>query len=191
MPRVYQTDDIGLRVLPLVNTIRDEIKNFDNLRENITEKLKLENWIVVTSLQNLYVFNLNKKLNGNLSIRNTISIDIDLIVKVFDEMKDDILFNLKLYRWSQLQTLIEQLTNVKREDDLDFEFVMETQQNSGAYYGFKDDYEINKQNEGTFEFCATNAETDVSNVYFSTYRHFYSLKCFRPTMYMNRQQQLQ
>lgn len=93
-----------------------------------------------------------------MSIRNTISIDIDLIVKVFDDINENTIFNLKLYVWEQLQTLIDQLSNVKREYDLDFECILETQQN----YGFNDFYGNKKEKDTAFEFCATNAETDVS-----------------------------
>lgn len=129
------------------------------------EKLKLKNWIVVASSRNLYIFNLNKKLNGNLSIRNTINIEIDLTVKVFDEVNGNIVFNLKLYRWQQLQRLFEQFnSNVKREDDLDIECVMmEKRPNSDAVEtvqgGFGDCNE-NEQKE-PFEFFAINALADV------------------------------
>lgn len=140
------TVDVRVSVGVSVHTILDEIIDFDNLRENLTGKLKLENWIVVTTHQNLYIFNLYKKCNGNLSIRNTIAIDINLVVKVFGEINDDTLFNLKLYRWPQLQTLIQQLSsNVKREDDRG----------------------IDQQKDAvTFEFCATNNQSDVSEHFF-------------------------
>lgn len=149
---MHQRNTILVRALPLATTNHDEILNFDNLRENLTKKLNLDNWLVVTTHQNLYIFNLNKKYNGNLSIRNTISIDVDLVVKVFVESNDDdTLFNLKLYRWPQLQTLIEQLSNdVKCEDDLHFECVVEKEQKSPVINGDDD--------VASFEFCTT---TDV------------------------------
>lgn len=110
--------------------------------------------MVVTSHQHLYIFNLNKKSNGKLTIRNSICIDVDLVVKVFNEINDDTLFNLKLYRWPQLQTLIEQLNqHVKVEDDLHFECVVEKEQNAGV----KDDCGNYQQEDVVaFEFCTTN-----------------------------------
>lgn len=134
--------------------------NFENLRENLTEKLKLENWMVLTTAhQHLYIFNLNKKSNGKLSIRNSICIDDNLIVKVFNEINDDTLFNLKLYRWPQLQILIEQLSNnVKLEEDLHFECVLEKEQNAEI----KEDYRNDQQEDGVgvaFEFCTTVSQS--------------------------------
>lgn len=142
---------IGVRALN--RTIRgDEIENFHNLQENLTEKLKLDNWNVSTSHQHVHIFILNKKLNGNLSIRNTICVNIDLFVKVFGENDDEIVFNLKLYRWPQLQNLIEHLgSNVKREDCVDLDC--------------RDNSEISrrdvKDDAVTFEFCAASTGTDV------------------------------
>lgn len=127
--------------------------NFDNLRANITEKLKLDNWIVVTSYQNVYVFNLNKRLNGNLSIKKTISIDTDLVGKVFDsQTNDETTFELELYRWSQLQNLVDQLkANVKCENDVEFDKSVAPVLNY--------DYEskaIQEADVEPFEFCPTN-----------------------------------
>lgn len=139
--------------------------NFDNLRENLTEKLKLKNWIAVTtSHHSLYIFNLNKKLNGNLAIRNTISVDINLAVKVFGEINDDIIFDLKLCRWAQLQILIEQLSNVKHEDDLDFVCVLDKDRISDAPAAeIEDDCSIYQQEDAaTFEFCGIDGKMNVS-----------------------------
>ncbi|XP_037044571.1 zinc finger protein 12-like [Bradysia coprophila] len=114
----------------LSTSIRDKIVDFDNLRENVTGKLSLENWMVLPSHRSLHIFSLNKMLNGNLSIRNTIFIDIDLVVKVFGE-NDDTLFSLKLHSWPQLQTLIEQCgVQVKREVELEFADVVSKTENS-------------------------------------------------------------
>ena len=105
----------------------DGIGDFDSLRQNVTEKLNLDHWMVLPSQRTLHIFSLNKKLNGNLSIRNTICIDVDLIVKVFGENDDDMLFSLRLHSWTQLQTLIRQCgTPVKRDIDLEFVDVVDT-----------------------------------------------------------------
>lgn len=97
-----------------------------------------------------------------MSIRNTICIDVDLVVKVFGE--HDVLFTVKLYQWSQLQTLIEQLMTVKPEDDPEFVRGLEKDLNCEiTRCEVKDSCEIDQREEAaTFEFCGTNAETDVS-----------------------------
>lgn len=101
--------------------IRDQIIDFDSLRENVTGKLHLENWMVLPSQRTVHIFSLNAKWNGNLSIRNTICIDIDMAVKVFGEHNDDTLLSLKLYSWPQLQTLVDQCgVHVKREVEMEF-----------------------------------------------------------------------
>lgn len=149
-------------------TIHDEIVNFKHLSENVAVKLRLDNWLVSKSHHNLHIFRLNKKLNGNLSIRNTIYIDIDLVVKVFGE-KDDEIFNLKLYRWPQLQTLIDQLcVNVKHENQMNVIVISDDDGNEEPLCEFrvKDEYgiDLERQNEDlVFEFCATNAKTEVRN----------------------------
>lgn len=125
--------------------------------------MKLKKWFVVTTQKNLHIFNLNRKLNGNLSIRNTICIDVDLVVTVFGE-HDNIIFTVKLHHWLQLQTLINQLEIVKREDDPDFVRGLDKDQNCEATRcEVKDDNGFDQQVEApTFEFCGTNAKTDVS-----------------------------
>lgn len=111
--------------------------------------------MVFTSHHNVRIFNLNEKLSGNLSIRNTICVDVDLYVNVFGENDDEIILNLKLYRWSQLQNLIEQLSgNVKREDCLDLDYPDEFKQTLCDY---NNDFE-------TSEFCAANTETEVCEI---------------------------
>lgn len=127
-----------------ITSNHEEIIDFDNLRENLTEKLKLDNWFLFTSHQTLHIFNVDKKTNGNLSIRNSICIDVALMVQVFGA-NDDTIFNLKLDSWPQLQTLIEQFgCHVKRDDDM---FVV------SAVDGGIDQ----AQDVATFEFCATDA----------------------------------
>ncbi|KAG4076675.1 hypothetical protein HA402_001962 [Bradysia odoriphaga] len=102
---------------PPVSAMSDKISDFSNFSENLTQKLKLNNWFHLSSLQNLHIFNVNTKENGNLSIRNTIHINIELVVKVYAE-NDDIIFTVKLNHWPQLQSLIEQLEHkVKRESE--------------------------------------------------------------------------
>lgn len=149
---------ISVRACPSSdNTMHNEIINFDCLRENLTEKLKLENWIVVTTHQHLYIFNLNKKLSGNLSIRHTISIDIELVAKVFDGTNDSTPVDLQLYRWPQLQDLIEQLSNtaVKREEDFHFECVSVNEQN----FKVEDDDGNDQQADlAAFQLRATNVD---------------------------------
>lgn len=122
-----------------------EIMNFDDLRGHLMEKLKLKNWFVMRSRENLQIFSLNKKWNGNLSIRNTICVDNSLIVRVFGEKGDDTIFKFKLFRWHQLQTLLDQLnSNVNREVTNDLRIDQPTY-------------------TGSFEFCSTNIKSDVSD----------------------------
>lgn len=141
--------------------IRDEISNFENLRENLTQKLKLDNWFHLTSHQSLHIFNVDEKANGNLSIRNTIRIDIKLVMKVYGR-DDDVLFTVKLCQWPQLQTLIEQFgLSMKREDEpFNVSVIEETVLRNDDV---KDDWDVDRKCEAVaFEFCATNnAETDV------------------------------
>lgn len=142
------------------NGIYAESLNFDYFRENLTKNLKIKNWFVMTSHQHIHIFNVDKKPNGNLSIRNTISIDTELMVNVFD-VNDDILSSLKIYSWSQLYTLIEQFSyNVKQGGDVFVVTVIdEEDQLHKTTNDVKTDYETDR---GTFEFCATNEEVDVS-----------------------------
>lgn len=136
-----------------------------NLRENLAHKLKLDNWFHLTSLPNLHIFNVDTKANGNLSIRNTIHINIELIVKVYAG-NDDIIFTVKLNQWSQLQSLIEQLEcKVKRESDtFDLGVIDERCQSDDV----KDDHGcgIDRQGEAVaFDFCARNdVDVDVRAV---------------------------
>lgn len=147
--------------------LRDELMSFDNLRANVKEKLKLDNWIVVTSNQNVYVFNLSKRSNGNLSIKKTISINTDLVVKVFvnnvdGQTNDDTIFELQLYRWSQLQNLVDQLkTNVKSENDVECDGQV-------AAAVLNDNYENGLQQTDVepFEFCPTNVSFKTNLCYF-------------------------
>ncbi|XP_037045726.1 zinc finger protein 423-like [Bradysia coprophila] len=146
-------------------SIRDKIVDFDNLRENVAGKLSLENWMVLPSHRSLHIFSLNKMLNGNLSIRNTIFIDVNLVVKVFGEDNDETLFSLKLYSWPQLQTLIEQCgAQVKREVDLEFIDVVDKSANSVT-----NTREIKHQQKDTLpdEFCGINTkpEAEVSDLH--------------------------
>lgn len=132
----------------------------------MVRKLNLDNWFHLTSLQNLHIFNVNTKENGNLSIRNTIHINIELIVNVYGE-NDGIILTVKLYEWPQLQSLIKQLEcNVKREcdDAFDLDVIDETYHSEDV----KDDreWEIDRQGEAVaFDFCVRNdVEADVSVV---------------------------
>ncbi|XP_037044566.1 zinc finger protein 287-like [Bradysia coprophila] len=145
----------------LSTSIRDEIVDFDNLRENVTGKLSLENWMVLPSHRSLHIFSLNKMLNGNLSIRNTIFINVDLVVKVFGEESDETLFSLKLSSWPQLQTLIEQCgAQVKREVDLEFIDVVDKTANSET----SNSCEIVHQPKDTLvvEFSGINIKPELS-----------------------------
>ncbi|XP_037044569.1 zinc finger protein 2-like isoform X2 [Bradysia coprophila] len=140
-----------------VNSTCDKIIDFDNLRENVTGKLSLENWMVLPSHRSLHIFSLNKMLNGNLSIRNTIFIDVDLVVKVFGEDNDETLFSLKLYSWPQLQTLIEQCgAQVKPEVELEFADVVGKTASSETNNCEKDTLAV--------EFCSIVTKPELSEV---------------------------
>lgn len=160
-PKNHPTNNIRVRALKsLTKTDRDDITDFNNLRDKITKKLTLDNWVVVTSSQNLYIFNLNRKPNGNLSIGNTISIDNDLTAKVFYD--ENLFDSLKLFRWPQLQTLVEQFrNNVKREDDFEFQ----SPSDSKTHIEFQDCYETKRELDASiFEFCAVNVEAVSADV---------------------------
>lgn len=162
-----QQNAIRVRAPPSpTRTNRDVITDFNDLLKNVTKRLKLENWIVVESSRNLYIFNLNLKSNGNLSIVNTINIDRNLTAKVFYD--ENLFDSLKLCRWAQLQTLVEQFrNNVKRDDDFEFECVSERK----TKIEFQECVETKHQVQDTsvFEFCAVNlgGNAEVSKKIFS------------------------
>lgn len=129
-------------------TIPDEIVNFENLRLNLSAKLKLDDWMVWKSPENLHIFSLNRKSNGNLSIRNTVYIDIDLTVKAFEGDDDETMFDSKVYHWHQLQTLIDQLCHRRIKNEIiSEEFTVTEDENRRV----------------PFEFCAINIKSEVSN----------------------------
>lgn len=146
---------------PSTTANRDKITDFNNLLENLGHKLELDNMFHLTSPQSLYIFNVATKANGNLSIRNTIHISIELILKVYG-VNDDITLTVKLNHWRQLQSLIEQFgRKVKRECNAFVSCIIsETCQSNDV----KDDCGIDRKGEAVaFEFCARNdAEADVS-----------------------------
>lgn len=143
---------------PSTTVNRDGITDFNELRENVAHKLELDDWFHLTSLQSLHIFNVDIKSNGNLSIRHTIHVNIELKCTVYGA-NDDIVFTVKLCHWPQLQSLIEQFgREVKRECDT-FE-VDETCHSDDV----KDDCLIDRKDEAVaFDFCARkDVETEVS-----------------------------
>lgn len=140
---------------------RDAITDFNNLCQKLPHKLDLDNWFHLTSPKSLHIFNVDTKTNGNLAIRNTIHINIELTLKVYG-VNDDIIFTVKLCHWYQLQSLIEQFgRKVKSEcDAFDLSVTDETSQIDDV----KDDFGIDERDEVVaFEFCAGNdVKADVS-----------------------------
>lgn len=105
-----------------INHIENEIMHFDNLRYNLTEKLNIDNWLVVESSGNIFIFKINKEPNGNLSILSTINIDGDLVMKVFINNKSDegiVPSNWKISQWSELQNIIDKIQiDIDSENDM-------------------------------------------------------------------------
>lgn len=92
--------------------VQPEIINFDYLRSQLTQKLKLDNWTITTFDENVYIYKLNQQSDGNLSIRSTINICVDLTVKVFvnnNAIGGIIPVNLRISQWKQLQNIIDKL----------------------------------------------------------------------------------
>lgn len=107
--------------------------------------------MVSKSPENLHIFSLNKKSNGNLSIRNAVYIGIDLTVKAFGEDDDETIFNLKVYRWNQLQTLIDQLWQQMKNEVIRPDEIVAVEMDR------------RKIDDVPFEFCAINVKSEVSN----------------------------
>ncbi|XP_037031941.1 zinc finger protein 707-like [Bradysia coprophila] len=154
---------IGVRT-SAIDGIGAEILNFDNFRENLTRKVSLKNWFLLTSHQHVHIFNVDKKTNGNLSVRNTISIDTELMANVYD-VNDDTLSSLKLCSWSQFYTLIEQFSDVNQGGDVFVVTVIEEDRLSENSREVEKDYEIDQLSAAaTFEFCATNSEVEGNDL---------------------------
>lgn len=150
-------------------TANDDIRNFDDLRTHLTEKLKLDNWIVAPSGKNVYIFNLNKQICGNLTIRNTINIDSDLVVKVFvnnDVLKNTLTLDLTISQWSQLQNLLDNLKiNVECRKDSGCQVDNVTVAGNIIK---QEETDILCENIGASEFCSTKADGEVNLINFAT-----------------------
>lgn len=106
-----------------------DITDFDYLRSHLSVKLKLDNWMLAVSgdNNNILIFNLNRQssgaMEGEMSIRSTINISGNLVMKVF--VKGVIIFNVKISKWTQIQNIIDNL-QIKTDVDNDMGFELDS-----------------------------------------------------------------
>lgn len=91
------------------------IESFDTLKSDLESVIQLDDWKVAYSKTNLHIYKLMMERDGNLRIETSISIDSDLVLKIFhlDKAigmkfsKHTVHRSLKLKGWSHLQKLLD------------------------------------------------------------------------------------
>lgn len=116
---VVQPDVITEHVV--IELDANAIESFDTLKSDLESVLQLDDWKVAYSDTSLHIYKLMVESNGNLRIETSISIDSDLVLKIFhlDKAlgmkfsKHTVHRSLKLRGWSHLQRLLDKFNNVQ------------------------------------------------------------------------------
>ncbi len=99
----------------------NRIVNFDTLKSDLESVVQLENWKVAYSENTIHIYKLIVEPSGNLRVDTSISIDSDLVLKIFhlDKplgmkfSKNTIHRSLKLKGWSHLQKLLDRFNGLQ------------------------------------------------------------------------------
>lgn len=113
--------DVITEHVEVIELDANAIESFDTLKSDLESVVQLDDWKVAYSETNLHIYKLMVESNGNLRIETSISIDSDLVLKIFhlDKAigmkfsKHTVHRCLKLKGWSHLQKLLDKFNGTQ------------------------------------------------------------------------------